>query len=59
MKCRYCGKNHRLNLAARDRIRAFMKTYPWVSQKSMGELFELSQARMSEIIRADKSRGGM
>ena len=59
MKCRYCQRNNKLNREARDRIRAFLTIYPWVTQKDVAALFELSQARMSEIIRGDKSRGGL
>jgi hypothetical protein len=56
--CR-CGRRVLINTQERKRIRKFKKRYPWVQQKHLAELFDVSPMRISEIIRKDKKRGGI
>lgn len=57
-RCTKC--NHPIQITAQDRkrIRMFLSRYPWVSQKHLGELMNISQSRISEIVRADIMKGG-
>jgi hypothetical protein len=56
-KCK-CGRAIHISPAGRLRVRRFVKVYPWVTQKDMALLMGVSIARISEIVRADNSRGG-
>ena len=53
-----CGREIHISPALRSRIREFKREYPWVTQLSLATLFGISQARVSEIIRMDHTRGG-
>ena len=59
VKCS-CGK--RVNVFVqpwqRQAIRDFKAKYPWVANDDIATLFNLSSTRISEIIRADKSKRG-
>jgi hypothetical protein len=57
-KCKKCDAAIHVTPYQRKGIRAFLKVYPWVQQKDIGILFDISQARVSEIVRADKKKGG-
>jgi hypothetical protein len=57
-KCE-CGREIHIPAYQRKAIRAFLKVYPWVTQKSMAILFNASQARISEIVRSDIAKGGL
>jgi hypothetical protein len=57
-KCK-CGRAVHVTPYQRKGIRAFLKVYPWVAQKDIGMLFNISQARISEIVRADVIKGGL
>ena len=57
-KCKKCGRVQHITPYQRKAIRAFLRVYPWVEQKDMGILFNISQARISEIVRADSTKGG-
>jgi hypothetical protein len=57
-KCK-CGRAIHVTPDQRKGIRAFLKTYPWVQQNHIGILFNISQARVSEIVRADVNKGGV
>ena len=46
-----CGRIKRLSQHERDNIRRFMIQYPWVKQKHMAILFNISKSRISEIMR--------
>lgn len=56
-KCK-CGRAIHITPRQRRQIRWFLGKYPWVQQKDIGELFSISQARVSEIVRSDSKRGG-
>jgi len=56
-KCK-CGRVVNITPQQRHDIRWFYHMYPWVQQKDLGKLFNISQARISEIIRSDSKRGG-
>jgi hypothetical protein len=56
-KCK-CGRTIHVTPEQRQLIRSFYSKYPWCEQKDLGQLFNISQARISEIIRADKVKGG-
>ena len=59
MKCKSCsGTNVVHDSADRERIRGFLRVYPWVRQLDMAKLLGLSQARISEIVRCDVKKGG-
>ena len=53
-----CGRAINVSPYQRKLIRKFLQQYPWVQQKDMAELFNISQARVSEIVRADVAKGG-
>ena len=57
-RCYKCEALIQFDWEDRIRIRQFMVKYPWVTQKDMAELLNISQSRVSEIIRADKRKGG-
>ena len=40
-------------------IRAFLRDYPWVPQYRVADLFGVSRARISEIVRKDINRSGV
>lgn len=54
-----CGRAINVTPEQRQQIREFLKQYPWVQQKDLAALFNISQARVSEIVRADESKGGL
>lgn len=59
MRCKTCSsKNVVLEKYDREGVRAFLRLYPWVRQKDVAMLLNLSQARISEIVRCDSKRGG-
>lgn len=49
-RCYKCESPVRYDWADRIRIREFKKKYPWVTQKDLAELLDISQSRVSEII---------
>jgi hypothetical protein len=50
-KCKKCGAAIHVTPYQRKAIRAFLKVYPWVSQKSIAILFNISETRVSEIVK--------
>jgi predicted XRE-type DNA-binding protein len=56
-KCK-CGRAIHVAPYQRKAIRAFLRVYPWVAQKDVAILFNISQSRVSEIVHADVKRGG-
>lgn len=58
-RCNQLTGNAKVRPVQRILIRAFMKKYPWVKQSDMASLLGISPSRVSEIVRADKTRGGV
>lgn len=50
---------HKILPSQRVNIRAFVTKYTFIKHKDLADLFGVSRARMSEIIREDKARGGV
>ena len=50
--------NHMILPEQRPKIRAFIEKYPFIRHKDIADLFCVSRARISEIFRSDKDRGG-
>lgn len=53
-----CGRKINIHPHQRKAIRSFLGVYPWVTQKDIAILFDISQARVSEIVRSDEAKGG-
>jgi len=59
MKCKFCKKKVTISPKQRKIMRQFMEKHFYVTQVDMAELFDVSQARISEIVRSDAKKGGL
>ena len=58
-RCKKCNAPITITPQQRKTIRAFKAKYFYVTQNDLARLFGVSQMRISEIIRADKTKGGL
>jgi len=57
--CRHCKKPLTISPKQRARIRAFKTEFPFIPQRALAELFDVTAVRISEIVRGIKSKGGL